>query len=71
MYPNPAKDVLYVQGLGNYKIIQIADANGNILQRQVVVSDMQPVDIHNLTPGIYILTLTGNSESKTVKFIKN
>ena len=70
MYPNPAKDVLYVQGLGNYKTIQIADANGNILQRQIVVSDKQSIDIHNFTPGIYILTLTGNSESKTVRFIK-
>lgn len=71
MYPNPAKDVLYVDGVSGYKLIQITDASGRILQRQIVVSSRQQVDIHALAPGIYTLTLTGNSDSKTLRFIKN
>ena len=70
MYPNPAKDVLYVTGLDNYQIIQIADINGKLVRRQSVVSPQEMVNISALAPGIYLLTVTGGSDTKTVKFIK-
>jgi len=71
IYPNPARDVLYIEGVGNYKICSIADVDGHIVQRQVIISPKQMVNISGLAPGLYILTLTGDGDSKTIRFIKH
>ncbi|HEY4149691.1 MAG TPA: T9SS type A sorting domain-containing protein [Chitinophagaceae bacterium] len=71
IYPNPVRDMLYVDGLANYKSLQLVNANGVIVLRQNIISTTQSVDVSRLAPGVYILTVTGNSDSKTFKFIKN
>lgn len=71
LYPNPAHDVLYVDGLAKYKSVQIADANGKIVLRQTIVPPMQSININHLAAGIYTLTVTRDNDSKTIKFIKN
>ena len=70
VYPNPAKDVLYVAGLDNYTSMQIVNASGNIVRRQMITSQQELVNISALAPGVYLLTVTGGSDTKTVRFIK-
>ena len=71
IYPNPVTNVLYVDELTNYKSIQITDMSGHVILRQNVVAQKQAINMTGFAPGIYILTVVGNSDSKTIKFIKN
>lgn len=71
IYPNPVKDKLYINGLNNYRSLQLTDANGKIIQKQNVVAGMQFINVNHLAPGMYALTIMGNIDSQTLKFIKN
>ncbi len=63
VFPNPAKDILYVNGVNNseYSIINL---QGSILQKGKLMNEQ--VDIRFLTPGIYLLK-AGN---QSVRFYK-
>lgn len=57
IYPNPAKDVLYITG--EYNRFAITSIDGmQIISSEVTTS---PVDISNLTSGIYIVTVYDNN----------
>ncbi|MEQ1797959.1 MAG: T9SS type A sorting domain-containing protein [Lacibacter sp.] len=64
VFPNPAKDVLYVDGADNpaYNIISL---QGAVLQKGTMLN--KQVDIRSLSPGIYLLK-AGN---QSVRFYKN
>ncbi|HVZ98155.1 MAG TPA: T9SS type A sorting domain-containing protein [Chitinophagaceae bacterium] len=70
IHPNPANNILYIEGLANYKSIQIADENGKIILQQNIISPMQSINVGHLAPGVYILTVRRNNELKTLKFNK-
>ncbi len=70
IYPNPAKDKLYVDGLTNYKTLQITDAGGRVIQQQNISPGLKQVNISLLLAGVYLLTVKGDKKTKTVKFIK-
>ncbi len=70
IYPNPAKDNLYIDGLINYNTLKITDAGGRVMQQQTISSGLKHIDIRVLHAGVYLLTVSGNKETKTVKFIK-
>ena len=70
LYPIPASDFLKItstNGIIDYKWITIADLNGKILKSSYIQID-QPIEIRDLTNGIYILT-TGHNRS--FKFLIN
>lgn len=73
IYPNPAKNTLYIQtGETNEKaIIQITDLAGKKVKEQMVsLNKNTPIDISNLATGIYkiiIKTATNTLEQKFVK----
>ncbi len=71
VYPNPAKDKLYIDGLAGYRNLEIADANGKIIQKQNVTPSLKYINTGQLAPGVYLLTIIGNIDSQTLKFIKN
>ncbi|KAA1247529.1 T9SS type A sorting domain-containing protein [Aquimarina sp. RZ0] len=74
LYPNPAKDILNIS-LGNsstYNSIQIIDMLGKVHQKQTINnSDFSgQLKIANLNAGIYFVRLTGDTESKSLRFVK-
>ena len=70
VHPNPVKDRLYVDGISNYRILQIADMSGKIMQEENVVSGLKYINIAQLSPGIYFLTAKGDQATQTLKFVK-
>jgi hypothetical protein len=52
--------------------ISITDITGRVIMREKIMDLFYPVDVSNLTPGIYLLHLeTLEGASKSIKFIKH
>jgi hypothetical protein len=68
IYPNPARDILYVDNIdteSNFKIIN--------LQGQLVLMGQleatHPIDISSLKSGVYFLQIGSENDVQTIKFI--
>ncbi|MFT3935985.1 MAG: T9SS type A sorting domain-containing protein [Chitinophagaceae bacterium] len=70
LYPNPAKDVLYINGIQKYAALQVVDMKGNVVQQQTVTPSNYTLDISKLSKGHYLLRLVSSSDVQTLKFIK-
>ncbi|SKB74175.1 Por secretion system C-terminal sorting domain-containing protein [Soonwooa buanensis] len=73
IYPNPAKDVVYVMTNENVLKAEIFDMLGNLVSSQTINASLQKrsVDTSNLTKGVYILKLHSTEGVVTKKIIKN
>ena len=70
VFPNPAKDVLYLQSPKEVQKIEIFDMSGRkILQKNVNKKEDQ-INIEILKSGIYILKTFTDNSSQTFKIIK-
>ena len=70
LYPNPASDFLKIKFSDDtidYKWITITDLNGKVLKSTYTQID-QPIEIRDLTNGIYIITI---DHYRSVKFLVN
>ncbi len=70
IYPNPAKDKLYIDGLTNYSALKITDAAGRVMLQQNISPGLKHIDTRLLNAGVYLLTVSSNTGTQTVKFIK-
>lgn len=72
IYPNPTNDYLYVEckAIDQCRTIELYNIAGQRLMSQKVGTAIDPIDMTNLAPGIYLLQLKGNSGSATYKVIK-
>ena len=67
IYPNPATDYLFVNGLKNRTIYTISDNLGRVIKTGESTAASNKIDVNFLSKGIYFLVLNGY---KTNKFIK-
>ncbi len=70
VYPNPAKNNIYIQGAQNFSQASISDVSGKILIHASVNSSNQFIDISQLSRGIYFVKITSVNSMQTLKFIK-
>lgn len=55
IYPNPSKDLIFVQGANNGTLkIQILDITGKSVRTQVLSEEHNTIDVSTLEPGEYI-----------------
>ena len=66
MYPNPAINTLYIEGLNQVGVFRILNTNGVVQIEQVVQSGQLEISIKDLTPGIYLIQFQ-SKESKQIK----
>ncbi|MCD4788642.1 MAG: PKD domain-containing protein, partial [Bacteroidales bacterium] len=57
IYPNPAKDILYISFTENLQFISILNIMGEVVYTQDVSSDLIKVNISDLKEGIYIVRI--------------
>lgn len=67
VYPNPFIDKLHITGV-QPKNIEIANMNGEI--QNLEIRDLQNIDVSNLKPGLYILTVYLDKDIWKEKIIK-
>ena len=69
-YPNPVKSILYVDNLDSYKEATVRDMRGQKLRHFVISPGMSTLDLENVAPGFYVLSLSGNGRHDYVKVVK-
>jgi hypothetical protein len=69
IYPNPASDLLYINGLNNESAtVTIFDVSGKIVINQSLTNNT--IDVSSLPKGIYILRVTTVESVHTSRFVK-
>ncbi|GAA3617277.1 polysaccharide lyase family 8 super-sandwich domain-containing protein [Flavivirga amylovorans] len=68
LYPNPAKDTLFISGATEGAIARIFDVSGRETSTQKVISGK--VNTANLVSGLYFILLENNGLEQTLKFVK-
>ncbi|HKL02026.1 MAG TPA: T9SS type A sorting domain-containing protein, partial [Cryomorphaceae bacterium] len=64
VYPNPADLFTVIESNGMGEKIQLFDLSGRMLRQQVSTSNQTRIDVTDLSPGAYVLTL-GDGEKVT------
>lgn len=67
IFPNPAKDFITISGVNTGDRILIYDLFGKTLKKQIFRNREEPLDVSNLKPGLYIISIPGKAK---IQFIK-
>lgn len=71
IFPNPADKVINLNLKSNQNCpCSIVDQNGRIVKSLMVCSNSQQIDVASLEKGLYFVTVKGEKDSFTAKFIK-
>lgn len=72
IYPNPTTTVLNLSSTEMMDMtVSITDITGKVIMREKILDSFYPIDVSNLTSGIYLLRMeTPEGASKAVKFVK-
>ncbi|MCY7421351.1 MAG: SBBP repeat-containing protein [Chitinophagaceae bacterium] len=68
VYPNPAINKIYVEGIDNYKSIRINDVSGKVVYDQKVTQGS--INISHLSKGVYTILLSGDDDVQSLRFVK-
>jgi ELWxxDGT repeat protein len=71
IYPNPAKDKLYLKSITKHSSGTITDVTGKILLHALINDAEKMIDISKLSKGIYFLKLTSVANFPVLMFIKD
>ena len=62
IYPNPATDVLMVSNDNNIDRVQIVNIFGSVVLDQTIQANSGKLDVSAMSPGIYFVTVSANSQ---------
>ncbi len=66
-YPNPVKDILFVESQAPGFSYRIIDANGRIISHGKASSTIEELDFSHLAPGTYFIRVGKRSTHKIIK----
>lgn len=72
VFPNPVNTMLNVSNTACNSSIKLYNASGLLLKNIENApgrKDLQ-IDVHNLAPGMYFISVTSDKKSKSLKFLK-
>jgi ELWxxDGT repeat protein len=71
-YPNPFSTVVSLSGLvnGEQYDVQVLDMTGREFYRSAISADQSMVSMPELSAGVYLMTVSGQSSSQTFKVVK-
>jgi len=67
VWPNPATDVLHIQGQKPIESMQLYDLRGRAVLRQKVVSNRFSLNLNGMPPGIYLLEVSDKYGRRSVQ----
>ena len=65
IYPNPAQNILNIEGLPNFTTATIRNTTGQLILKKGTTGTLE---INNLKPGVYFLNV---GTDKAINFIKS
>ncbi len=69
IYPNPAKDMVYVENLSGGEL-SIISMNGSVVLSRNIDANKTSIDVSSLADGVYIIKTVNNNATSTIKFTK-
>lgn len=69
-YPNPASEILNIVAEEMIRKVEIRNITGQLVQRTAVQADNITLQISDLQPGLYLITVESEEEVMTKKFVK-
>lgn len=69
IYPNPAKDVVYIQSEQNIKSIRLLNLNGQLLASENGSGSNHSLSLRGLNPGLYLLEVWSQGQAQITKII--
>ncbi len=70
MYPNPVRDKLNIDHMGEPALAEIISLSGNTIRTFRVESGQNHVDIGQLRKGMYVLRISGNGTMESHPIIR-
>lgn len=70
-FPNPVSNILHLSAFTTIKDVIIINALGQYISNQSYDSKSIQIDMSDFTSGIYMIKVTSNNTSKTIKIVKN
>ena len=67
--PNPAKDMMLIEGAENFEEAHIINLQGAILKKMKVVANLR-LNVSDLRAGQYFVRLIGKAQEETISFLK-
>lgn len=67
-YPNPAKDVLHVQGVTHGETVEVYNSLGQLVQTEVLRNNS--INVSALSAGVYYLTVDRKEKPAVISFVK-
>ena len=69
-YPNPVKDILNLNYSKNISKVAVFNLLGQQVEVKIVNSNQSQIDMSHLASGTYMVKITANDQTKTIKVIK-
>lgn len=66
VFPNPAQEMIYIEGLNEGEIIRLFSLDGQLLISQIANASSTAISVNSLSNGIYLIQV----DTEIVKFIK-
>ena len=70
MFPNPVTNELTINNISKNSTISIYDLNGRLIINKISKSEIEKIDVSNLTNGIYLIKVSDKKAIITSKFVK-
>jgi hypothetical protein len=70
VYPNPAEDILNVNGLLPGTVFNLLDARGQLVKSTILNSSSTSIDITDLQSGVYVATMIYQNFAYHIKIVK-
>ncbi len=62
LYPNPANDVVSIEGISGNVIVSIYDVRGRLVLEQKITENVSQIKVRDLANGMYRVVLVGENE---------
>jgi hypothetical protein len=69
VYPNPASDMVFIEGAEENSMLTVNDINGKIILSSII-TNTQSIDVTSWNEGIYFLTFSNANNTQTIKLIR-
>lgn len=70
IFPNPAKDKLYISGIQEPSLVTIYDLSGKKIDEKIINSSSQSFSINEYNDGVYIIHIQNSTQRLVKKIIK-
>ncbi|MBK8555679.1 MAG: M4 family metallopeptidase [Lewinellaceae bacterium] len=70
LYPNPAAQFINIESVDAVRSVRVFNINGALMQSERSASSFNRVDVSNLTPGMYFISVETEKGTVQRKFIK-